>query len=139
MLAALYFTHSLQMAACTVLQICNTTICIRGVARISARGFPKSLGNKGAGEGCATRARILEYANTSIVTWPAFSSSLHFAQCASALRKACRGRRGGFGTKLRKSSQLTFDRIMLVPRTPNAEHHSIASAQRCITHQTYGQ
>ena len=60
----------------------------RDVARILARGFPKSLGNKGAGEGCATRARILEYANTSIVTWPAFSSSLHFAQCASALRKA---------------------------------------------------
>ena len=32
---------------------------IRGVARISARGFPKSLSNKGAGEGCAMRARML--------------------------------------------------------------------------------
>ena len=52
----------------------------RGVARISARGFPKSLSNKGAGEWCATRARTLA------IRSQAFSGSLHFAQCGSALR-----------------------------------------------------
>ena len=36
-----------------------TSMVSRGVARISVRGFPKSLGNEGAGEWCATRARIL--------------------------------------------------------------------------------
>jgi hypothetical protein len=54
----------------------------RGVARISARGFPKSLGNKGAGEWCATRARILA------IRSQAFPGSLHFAQCGSAIARA---------------------------------------------------
>ena len=43
-----------------------------------------------------------------------------------------------FWNEATQKLSLTFDRIMLVPRTPNAEHHSIASVQFCITHQTHG-
>ena len=59
-----------------------------------------------------------------------------------ALRAQRRGKRGGFGTKLRKcteSSQLIFDHIMLLSRTPNADHHSYSllqarSVASCTTH-----
>ena len=52
-----------ETRVCVCVCVCEcecVCVCVsRGVARISARGFPKSLGNKGAGEWCATRARIL--------------------------------------------------------------------------------
>ena len=57
----------------------------------------------------------------------------HCEQCAR------RGRRGDLGTKLRQcteSSQLTFDRIMLASRMPNAEHHSYSLLQARRTRHT---
>ena len=54
----------------------------RGVARISARGFPKSLGNKGVASRGVRRARA--HASSAIIA-RSQAFSFHCEQCASAI------------------------------------------------------
>ena len=78
--------------------------------------------------------RVHASSTQMLASFPGARPTVRNAQAQFNAEEHCarRGRRGGLGTKPRKcteSSQLTFDRIMLVPRTPNAEHHSYSLLQ----------
>ena len=74
---------------------------------------------------CDARAHTSSTLMLASLPWPRPSPST--SRNAQAQFKHC-ARRGDFGTKLRKSSQLTFDCIMLVPRMSTtllqALHHA---------------
>ena len=91
----------------------NHAFTHQGRSQDSARGFPKSLGNKGVASRGVRRARACR-------------------KCIVPAEIQHCTRRGSLGMKLRKcmeSSQLTFDFMTLVPRTPHAEHHSYCPLQ----------